>query len=682
MWIKIIPVILNRDLYLTPKTKKIMSQKVTLGGDRLGSGKRMKVDLHGYERSTHNKGYLWRNTMSPGTLVPFMSEVGLPGDTFDINLNCDIKTHPTIGPLFGSYKVQLDVFMCPMRLYNAYLHNNALNIGRKMSTIKLPQIEFTVFEAPTIGSTVDWDNIHVNPSCLLAYLGYRGFGNNPEALGAGTQTRQMNAIPIICYWDIYKQYYSNKQEEKGAVIHNGFTANITTVTNPIERTNSDGTENIDDTTPGFVTIFTGDIITITYSGTTPSLEQIMIITDQLGAIPLSQLLQNINTTATTIQGTYNGTKGNLTASLWRYRTPGDVTQTAPVVELFDLTNIDDMRNKILTFQSTTAPFVINSELPTLKPYQYLWDTPATGYYYTTSTQEGLAVKTYQSDLLNNWMNTDFIDGVGGINEITAVDTSAGNFEIAALILSRKVFDMLNRIAITGGTYKDWLEVVYDHESYWQCESPMYMGGLSKEVVFQEVISNSASTSENGTQPLGTLAGRGITGHKHKGGTVVIKCDEPCYIMGIASITPRIDYSQGNSWDVNIQTMDDWHKPALDQIGFQELIFEQGAWWTTIWDGTKWSQQSAGKQPAWLNYMTNINRTYGNFAIKTNEMFMTLNRRYETEGDGILDLTTYIDPAKFNYIFAETSLDAMNFWTQIAVDITARRKMSAKLMPNL
>src|SRR4051794_18264544 len=98
----------------------------TLGGDRLGSGNKMKVNLHGYERSTHDLSYVWRSTMSSGTLVPFLCEVGLPGDTFDIKLELDIKTHPTIGPLFGSFKAQLDVFQAPMRLYNSLLHNNAL----------------------------------------------------------------------------------------------------------------------------------------------------------------------------------------------------------------------------------------------------------------------------------------------------------------------------------------------------------------------------------------------------------------------------------------------------------------------------------------------------------------------------------------------------------------------------
>ena len=49
-------------------------KEVTIGGDRLGSGNKQKVAMHGYERSNHDLSYIWRNTMSPGTLVPFMSE--------------------------------------------------------------------------------------------------------------------------------------------------------------------------------------------------------------------------------------------------------------------------------------------------------------------------------------------------------------------------------------------------------------------------------------------------------------------------------------------------------------------------------------------------------------------------------------------------------------------------------
>ena len=66
--------------------------------------------------------------------------------------------------------------------------------------------------------------------------------------------------------------------------------------------------------------------------------------------------------------------------------------------------------------------------------------------------------------------------------------------------------------------------------------------------------------------------------------------------------------------------------------------------------------------------------------------MTLNRRYgmimEEPELSIDDLTTYIHPQNYNNIFAQTSIDAQNFWIQIGVDIEARRKLSAKVMPNL
>ena len=132
-------------------------------------------------------------------------------------------------------------------------------------------------------------------------------------------------------------------------------------------------------------------------------------------------------------------------------------------------------------------------------------------------------------------------------------------------------------------------------------------------------------------------------------------------------------------------MNDFHKPELDEIGFQDLITEQMYWvGSTINEDRSITMNSAGKQPAWMNYMTSYNRTYSNFAVPTNEMFMTLNRQYEYDGgiNNIKDITTYIDPAKYNNIFAETSLDSQNFWVQIGFNNTVRRKMSAKIIPNL
>lgn len=652
--------------------------KKTLGGDRLGAGKKMEVDLHGYSRSTHDLSYLWRSTMSPGTLVPYMSEIALPGDTFDIDLDCDIKTHPTIGPLFGSYKVQLDVFFAPLRLYNALLHNNKLGIGMKMNKVFLPVIELEADQQDLFDPTTtpDIDNAQINPSCVLSYLGIRGVGFQDSV--AGTIPRQFNGVPLLAYHEIYKQYYANKMETNGYVIHNGGGGGI------VSGYNVNG-QNLPVAAGVFLTQASDFVKLFWQSGTAPNLDYIMFETN-VGWLWAKDLFTSWvidNGGGTNWLGRLNYPKYH---AIYVYAAKkagaGDSVPVSPTATPFPLENIDAMRESLLAFQSTTQPFKISDYA--LEPY--MWYCESGTSLNRLASQEGLLLKTYQSDLFNNWLQTEYIDGPTGINAITAVDTSSGSFTIDQITLARKVYDMLNRIAVSGGTYDDWLDAVYTNDRYRVLSTPAYLGGLIKELAFQEVISNTQSPD----QPLGTLGGRGVLTKKHKGGKVVVKVDEPGYIIGIISLTPRIDYSQGNKWDVHLKTMDDLHKPQLDEIGFQDLITEQMAWWDTQYiAGTTndWITRSAGKQPAWINYMTNTNRTLGNFAIKDNEMFMTLNRRYEAGvygagNRGIIDLTTYIDPVKFNFVFAETALDAQNFWAQIAVNITARRKMSAKVMPNL
>ena len=643
----------------------------TLGGDRIGAGKKQKVHMHGYERSSHDLGYVWRSTMAAGTLVPFMSEVALPGDTFDIDLDAVVKTHPTIGPLFGSFKVQIDVYEAPIRLYQGRLHNNELKIGMNMSQVKLPLMKLYAGTREEVLAYNDLDNAQINPSCILAYLGIRGIGI-PTDIAIGQQLRRFNAVPYLAYWEIYKNYYSNKQEEVGYVIHTGYEAPSETV-DSILISGQPLPQNIYNTTA----------LVVNYTGAAPT--GIVLNTSQ-GQIKL----ENVATLQTDA--------GGVQTWLWNYSITGNIgllsytyinvstPQSVPKLVSFPLSSIDDMRNSIL---AAGAPVVEIGDIATAgSPYQLLLEGAPNGFEQKIylGTQEGLAIKTYQSDLFNNWLSTEWIDGVGGINDITAIDTSGGSFNIDTLNISKKVYDMLNRIAVSGGTYDDWQEVTYDHAGINRAESAIYHGGLSKELVFQEVVSNSQATGDGDTQPLGTLAGKGVMGGKKKGGKVTIKVREISYIIGIISLTPRVDYSQGNKWDTHLLTVDDFHKPALDEIGFQELITEQMAWWSTEQGAgsDEWAQLSAGKQPAWINYMTNVNVVRGNFAIQSNEMFMTLNRRYEYDESAVAikDLTTYIDPVKYNNIFAQTSLDAQNFWVQIAVDITARRKMSAKIMPNL
>jgi hypothetical protein len=660
-----------------------MAIKKTLGGDRLGSGKKMQVALKNFERSTHDLSRIWRSTMAPGTLVPFFKEIALPGDTWDIRLNANVMTLPTLGPLFGSFKMQLDLFQVPIRLYNARLHMNELGIGMNMKNVKLPVIEISTKSLHLFNGKTSLECFQINQSSLLAYLGIRGNGySSPEG---GYVTRHWNAIPLLAYWDIYKNYYANKQEEIGAYL-TGYTS-----TSTIQNFKINGTSKtpFDNFTP--YKLNWSDNISILVPKEFNKDDIQLLFTDG-SKVDIKFISSSIYTKS--VSGFKEITMVGINPFYVDKEIKGVVTNNEYnnkriSVKTFPLKNIDNMREKVLKHLSND-PLLLKyfndtgkSELPYYDCCAFVSDNSK-----AQIALNGLGLKTYQSDIFNNWLSKEWIDGTNGINAITAIDTSSGSFTIDTLNLSKKVYDMLNRVAVSGGSYEDWLQAVYSHNVYRRAESPIYLGGLSKEVIFQEVVSNSGAEPDSifyqeGGQPLGTLAGRGKLSDKHKGGYIVAKVDEPSYIIGIVSLTPRIDYSQGIDWDMKLRSLDDLHKPSLDQIGFQDLVTDQMAFWEHQTINGSSTKYSAGKQPAWINYMTSFNKTYGGFADPNDQMFMTLNRRYEMdENYRIKDLTTYIDPMKFNYIFADTRRDAQNFWVQIASDVTARRKMSAKVMPNL
>ena len=192
--------------------------KVSIGKNTLGGGKKMMTRLNNYNRSTHDLSHVCRTSAAVGTLIPTLYHLMLPGDTFPIQTRCHTLTHPTIGPLFGSFKQQNDFFFCPIRLYNAMLHNNALNIGLNMKQVKFPifPISYGLYtdKSKMAGSNDSLLN-EVNPSSLVAYTGVRALSTLDPY---GSNMKSFNCIKLMMYYDIFKNYYANKQEKKFYVI--------------------------------------------------------------------------------------------------------------------------------------------------------------------------------------------------------------------------------------------------------------------------------------------------------------------------------------------------------------------------------------------------------------------------------------------------------------------------------
>lgn len=663
--------------------------KVNIGKNTLGDSDKISVALKEYGRSTHDLSYAWRSPMGVGTLVPFMKILALPGDTFDIDLDTKVLTHPTVGPLFGQFKMQLDVFTCPLRLYQAQLHNNALNIGLDMKKVKLPKFANNFKEI-----TGDSPNLEKSKKAgkgsLAEYLGLRY-----EPIR--DKVNNVNAIPYFAYYDIFKNYYANKQEDYfmlmgGSTIINKTTIESRTFTGKVLESS---TKLLECTGPASVTI----------TGTNLKIEDIKKIKYTIDSSPIyidvrfeegaRNYWEKVSVEKTKIViksragGIYevsrplNANKGQIINLSGTTENITLGTEVESYTSSYKLEEIDNLREYILkqgkkeiliksnsTEEWLSTSFIKDVLVGTAKAGE---NEPKIKKPIIQMEMGGLCLKTLQSDIFNNWVNKEWVDGENGINAVTDVAITDGKLNLDSLNIAQKVYNMLNRIAVSGGSYKDWIETVYTTDYYFRAETPVYEGGMSTIIDFEAVVSNSASTASGVEEPLGSLAGRGYNGQK-KGGKVEIKINEPCYIMGIASITPLVDYSQGNDWDNWLETMDDLHKPQLDGIGYQDLMENK-------MHGLAKPNLAVGKQPAWLDYMTNYNKTFADFAAGEQESYMVLNRIYNVDNSGkITNATTYINPKDYTYIFATNTETNRDFWVQIGCGIEARRVMSAAQIP--
>ena len=79
----------------------------TLGKNTLGDNDKMKVAMRDYDMSTHDISTIYRSSIGVGMLVPFCKILCQKGDIIDLNLINKTLSQPTLGPLFGSFKLDI-----------------------------------------------------------------------------------------------------------------------------------------------------------------------------------------------------------------------------------------------------------------------------------------------------------------------------------------------------------------------------------------------------------------------------------------------------------------------------------------------------------------------------------------------------------------------------------------------
>ena len=552
------------------------------------------------KHSNFNMSRANRFTMAPGLLYPFYWKPVMSQDICRWSWSSIVKTFPTVAPVMGSFKLQIDDFFVPYRLYVPEFQRNSSLIqyleasNTKLGFVDIPFPCFTFAANSSVYSTPftpkdasqGTEGLPVASGSVLNCLGFP-VGATPAAPGSSVDQYSLkgvrfNAMPFLAFWDIYRNYYVNRQESMYAMMRAGGGTG--------KRT---------------------------------------LVQSRASLSVLDSFFEQFQ----------------------QWTNSGD-----SVRDIFSSTG----PNSSLFSQFLSSSF--NSDLPL----------------------SGLPCRTYLPDYFSNFINAAGYQSYQQQSRIVVGDDGGTSFITNdQLVLNEKMTKLLGRAWLSGGRYSEYLRTQFGQEGVPDCDIPQYCGSTSVEITFDEVVST-AETSETNNGPLGSLGGRGRA--RMFGRTRVFKPREYGIMMSIASIVPRADYADHFSRDWLIRNLTDLYVPALDSIGMQDIMDGELNFGNTA---VSISGQSSpflsglAKHPAWMEYMTDVNRNFGEFADTLS--YWVLNRplwKRDSTPVGITNFTSYVSPGVYNQIFADTSATAQNFLVQIGYNALYNRSISKQVMPTL
>lgn len=329
---------------------------------------------------------------------------------------------------------------------------------------------------------------------------------------------------------------------------------------------------------------------------------------------------------------------------------------------------------------------------------------------------GFFLRTYKMDLLRGVMNANV-----GDYESTVEPDENGNISVTAFRTASGVQDMINEIDVSGGRFDRVQEMRWGKSPKKHLDRPIYLGSVSQTIGQRDIVSTAAGVSEV-VQSDGTVAGSilgqqaGFTVGAMRGNKRKINLNAGgSYgtLVCIFSLVPIVYYSGGIPLRKIKDTFADIFDPALARIGYQPVsVLELKATPVGIVnyrDSEVGSNDIAefvisdeqrvdvavAKRIAWSEYMADLNRAHGDFALGQSLDYWTFNRvyashQYQRAGDsaeaqfdelyGHLDTTTYVKPSLWNRLFVDQKPDAMNFRLRVAFDVDVIREIPKQVMP--
>lgn len=560
-----------------------------------------------------------KTTILTGVNYPIHFKRVYAHDNFHINVASLIQSNALEAPLMDSYKLRLTAFLCPFRNYYRYMDNNTKSTTSDILTMKRHTIRLRFFEEIPAND--------YQPKFTPQYSFQSELMNTPDAPHA----------------------YAMGVPRGGVLDFLGLTPNS------FPLLQQDGTAECLFTAERLLS-YLDTIRTYYYSKQENSIPYLD------GTIPVSQ---NMNP---------QSISGGI-----RY---------IPVVELDDFIASIRMQKSGVTIdpsESTSSPLA--------------WSPALVNYFNCLhlGAGAGLFLAMFEPDLYSNFLNPSVVGQVQ-----SSVEVVNGTVRMHDLYYKNKLQKLIDRYDVSGGKYSSWMRTVWGSSVSATIDAPRIVGSITT-VVNPSTITSQSNTGLDGS-PIGEMAGNVDQFDGSRGSYWHIKTNEPGYLMVMAQLIPIPTYSDGIDPDLYAFMQLDDYTPQFQRLGWQD---SPRAFYSAIpetdpngiltsFDSSSSIMQVAAKNIAWLHLMTDVNRSHGEMAHFGKYNYWTIRRNFvdpvpikdsknENQvlyANGYFNLSRYINPYAFQYMFAERRVDTPNFFLQVAFQTKALRPLGKRYMPSM
>lgn len=299
------------------------------------------------------------------------------------------------------------------------------------------------------------------------------------------------------------------------------------------------------------------------------------------------------------------------------------------------------------------------------------------------TCAGIFLRPYQRDIFSSILaSSTFNSVVAPVS--TPINQAQGSVKATDIITAMKVENFAALHDYSNGRFATFISDLFNLRKPVETDRPRLVDVQS----FLIDINTLKTLADTEDRPAGSAVGFVLTEETLKpfyfrSGT------NHGHLVTIVSISPVFGYSSGVHLGTFKDSFDDLYNPALDGLPPQPLpIMYYTAYDinTGIPSGTSPFDGGIGFSPAFVDDMTSVNYIKGQFSLGQPLESWAVNRKTFNQPAPTSNfnpyLTHYVNPADYNYMFGDTAATALNFYTVLSLDISAKRAKSKYIQSTL